>query len=118
MRKEFHCQILVALIRNVLHLIFPKGRLEFQFMIYHMTAKSINPKIGLQALYYVTERSQYPLKALCAPKQICTICESEMFLACTESRIPISALSSPEPGHPAYTDYATSTEGNTTENNK
>jgi len=33
-------------------------------MIYRMTAKSINPKIGLQALYYVTERSLYPLNRM------------------------------------------------------
>ena len=61
MSKVFHCQMLVALIRNVLHPILPNRGLEFQFMIYRMKANSINSKIGHQALYYVTERSQYPL---------------------------------------------------------
>jgi len=55
---------------------------------------------------------------VCTPKPIWAICESENFLACTESPIPISASPSPEPGHSAYADYATPTEGNTTENNK
>jgi len=42
-------------------MILPNRWLEFQFMIYLMAANSINFKIGQQALYYVTERSQYPL---------------------------------------------------------
>jgi hypothetical protein len=60
MSKVFHCQILVAIIRDVLHLIPPNRGLEFQFMIYRMTANSTNSKIGQQALYYAKERSQYP----------------------------------------------------------
>jgi hypothetical protein len=69
MSKVFHCRILAALIRNVLHLIRLNRGLEFQFVISRMTANNKNSKIRQQALYYVTERSQYPLnRRLCVPQ--------------------------------------------------
>jgi hypothetical protein len=121
MRKEFHCQILVALIRNILHLIFPNRGLEFQFMIYRMTAKSMNPKICLQALYYVTERSQYPLNRMLPVPQN----RSARFVK-ARCFWPVLRVESQFLHRPArnlviprtLTRPATPTEGNTTENNK